>query len=166
MCIPSMSALGCARWRTSLVLLILGMEPAVLLTCMCPAPPASGHSIIVRVRMLLSMTIGPCAHIASSGCPTDCLHSGRHAGGIPLEAEPRAHPPEESLGEDEKGERAWDDMDCGEVLPDITAPSVACTCALHIWTGGLISLFGVCREARLARCILVCNTEPCLGSCG
>lgn len=38
--------------------------------------------------------------------------------------------PDESLGEDEKGERAWEDMDCGDVLPDVTGPSVACTRAV------------------------------------
>ena len=39
--------------------------------------------------------------------------------------------PDESLGEDEKGERAWEDMDCGDVLPDVTGPSVACTRAVN-----------------------------------
>ena len=40
---------------------------------------------------------------------------------------PLLHTPEDSRGEDEKGERAWEDIDCGEVLPDMTGPSVACT---------------------------------------
>ena len=34
--------------------------------------------------------------------------------------------PEESLGEDERGDSAWEDMDRGEVLPDMTGPSWAC----------------------------------------
>ena len=35
--------------------------------------------------------------------------------------------PEESRGEDEKGDSAFEDMDWGEMLPDMTGPS--CTCA-------------------------------------
>ena len=34
--------------------------------------------------------------------------------------------PEESRGEEERGDSAWEDMDRGEVLPDITGPSCAC----------------------------------------
>ena len=34
--------------------------------------------------------------------------------------------PEESRGEDERGDSAWEDMDRGEVLPDMTGPSWAC----------------------------------------
>ena len=34
--------------------------------------------------------------------------------------------PDECRGEDEKGERAWEDIDRGDVLPDMTGPSTAC----------------------------------------
>ena len=36
------------------------------------------------------------------------------------------HSPEAGTGEVEKGERALEEMECGEVLPDISAPSWPC----------------------------------------
>ena len=117
------------------MLLILGMEPAALLSGRWPAPPAASACAAVMQCHFSDMSPG-CAQVSCRlsesmenilGTPGE---KAQHAYGSRLEAarwkDSRGCTPEESRGEDERGDSAWEDMDRGEVLPDMTGPSCAC----------------------------------------